>query len=106
MEALGAIGPDAEAAVPGLVRLAQEPYDRGIALDNLQKIGCRSKEILVGLLESPSRSLRAFAVENLGKLGPDAADAAPALRKLLEDEQDQRVRRGARAALERIRAPD
>jgi HEAT repeat protein len=41
------------------------------------------------------------AAEVLGRIGPDAVDAAPALENTLED-PDAEVRREARKALERI----
>jgi HEAT repeat protein len=46
---------------------------------------------LIAALKSPHPSARRFAAEALGKLGPDAADALPALRALLRDEKSRPV---------------
>jgi len=72
-DALGRMGPEAEAAVP----------------------------VLASALKDQDTGVRAAAAEALGKMGPAAKDAAPALTEALQD-NNQHVRRYAEYALEQI----
>ena len=45
---------------------------------------------------------RQHACNLLGRIGPDAADAVPVLRKLADDASHQNVQREAQSALKRI----
>ncbi len=74
--ALSAIGPDAKDAVP----------------------------VLITSLQSDNAKLRAYAAHALGAIGPAAGDAAIALIDVITD-KDPVVRREARDALKRIKAP-
>lgn len=69
------MGPDAQWAVPTLIRL----------------------------LSHPETKLRALTAVTLGRLGPTARNAEPALRKALKDPQDP-VRNAAQAALVKIQS--
>lgn len=69
------MGPDAQWAVPTLIRL----------------------------LSHPETKIRALTAVTLGRLGPTARNAEPALRKALKDPQDP-VRNAAQAALVKIQS--
>jgi len=102
--ALGAIGPDAAAAVPELIKLLddKEADVRIGAARGLAGIGKGTKEAVAALVkELPNKDpdVRWRAIEVLGGLGPDAAPAAPELLKLLKDSKDAAVRVGAATAL-------
>jgi len=64
----------------------------------------RKIAVLVEMLGDEEAWLRATAAENLGRMGPAAKAAVPALRKALGDE-DRRVRAAAFDALTRIEPP-
>jgi HEAT repeat protein len=66
---------------------------------------CDIVQRIVPLLEDEKRYTRQYAVIALGNMGPAAADAEPALTKLLKDEA-QEVREAARNSLEQIRSSD
>jgi hypothetical protein len=57
-------------------------------------------------LASRDMRLRAVSAYNLGNMGALAAEAAPQLEKLAQDDPEPKVRDQARQALEKIRAAD
>jgi hypothetical protein len=57
-------------------------------------------------LASRDMRLRAISAYNLGNMGALAAEAAPQLEKLAQDDPEPKVRDQARQALEKIRAAD
>lgn len=69
------------------------------AVDSLVDIGKPSLSALIKALESPDVQTRRYATLAIGKLGILAADAAPALKPLLDD-PDQQVRELARVVLD------
>jgi HEAT repeat protein len=109
-DALTALGPDAEPAVPALVhtlrtdyggqRLEETHQDYRAALA-LAAVGKPAVEELRGLLSERKENVRAEAAMGLGRIGPEAEPAVPALIKLLGD-RSERVRREAAIALGRI----
>ena len=100
-EAAGKLGEAAQDAVPKLFALLKAEEDRAVALDSLRQIKVKSTPLLVEALSINDPSVRLFACESLGRLGPLAKDAIPALKKALNDDYDI-VRRQARMALRRI----
>jgi hypothetical protein len=90
VQALGAIGPGAEAAAPRLSRLAQDKKEdeklRDAAVRALTEIGRNdaSVAILVQIVEDKKADglRRLEAIRSLAGLGPKAAAALPALREL------------------------
>ena len=95
--ALGLIGPEAKAAVPGLIDVAKAGKDpaniaRLNAVDALGKIAPGAKDAVPALIDvlkqkgdnSPIRLRAAIA---LGRIGPGAADAVPALIDALKEPQ-------------------
>jgi HEAT repeat protein len=128
---LAEIGPEAAAAVPELVeltRLENGHFFRDLALAALSRIVPETDEIgpvVLDILQEgeeghdlsfcgkpavrwvlrawPESSLRARLriIETLGKIGPVAAEAVPALRRMLED-PDEVVRVEAAEALAKV----
>jgi HEAT repeat protein len=99
-EALGAMGPAARPAIPALRELAADTeHDypaAAAAAAALVAIPLDQKEdvpILVELLKNNSlpEETRARVVETFGRLGPDAADAVPALLEVLEKRKADRA---------------
>jgi hypothetical protein len=104
VEALGNIGPDANAAVPQLIEGLQNTKDRSahwaIALA-LGGIGPAAKEAvpsLVKALQEKDDSLRESVVIALGRIGPDAKAAVPALIAVAKDKRNT----GRRHAIEAL----
>jgi HEAT repeat protein len=89
-EALGAIGPAAEAAVPALIATFKDDDNsvRFAASCALGDIGKAAVPALVRALDDPEYIVRGLAATALGQIGPDANAALPALRRLLEKETD------------------
>lgn len=102
--ALGRIGAPARAAMPKLFGLLSNEVDREAARSAIRQIddvGPEAVEALVQALEAEDRTVRFFAVYYLGKLGPSAAEALPALRKL-DGEDSQRFRKSIQDAIRAI----
>ena len=100
-EALGKFGDSADDVIPKLFALLKNEEDRPVALDALRQIKVKSVPLLMETLSSGDASVRLFACEALGRLGPQAKESIPALKKALNDDYDI-VRRQARMALRRI----
>jgi HEAT repeat protein len=108
-EALGRIGPEAEAAVPALIGLTQTapPGPRAAAARALGRIGSADRKTLDALQKSLRDSdavVRREAALALQRLGPRAASLAAPLSEALRD-SDRPTRRAAAAALARIGTP-
>jgi HEAT repeat protein len=104
-EMLGECGPAAQSAVPALVkRLKDEEGDvrvaSALALLRIapDREGGPALATLVRELGNPDVLVRVLAAEALGRLGPRAAEAAPALRRATQDPEPE-VRQAATAAL-------
>lgn len=95
-EALGAIGPDAAAAVPILLHAveSEEPAFRQESIRSLGRIGPRARDagdtLAVVLISDPEPSIRNLAAASLGQLGPDNWPLVEPL--LLDDEAETRAR--------------
>lgn len=104
MNAIGSIGPDAKSAVQPLVTGLSDP-DEQVKLaagQALQRIGKASVSALVTSLKD--ERLAAVVAGVLGGIGPDAAEAVPALGGLLKL-KDPEVRREVILALASIGPP-
>jgi hypothetical protein len=91
-ESLGRMGPSAKAAVPALFALLSSEEDRDAARGALREIDAVGPEALPALikaLEVDDGRVRYYAVFYLGKLGPAAKEALPALRRLTDDDSDR-----------------
>jgi HEAT repeat protein len=105
--AVAAIGPDAREAAPALLKLLDEKDTtlRLAVLDALGRIEAGGPEVLTRLTtivqRDPFNVVRTGAIRALGRMGPAAKDAAPALQGLVDGKvPEQRI--GAAAALARI----
>jgi len=102
IEALGAIGPEARAAVPDLIqwlKLALWPKDVSWAL---ARIGPEAALPLAEALDDPDERFRSWVAFTLGQIGPGASAAIPALTERLEDPSET-VQLNAADALGKIR---
>ncbi len=110
--ALGALGRDAESAVPALVAAARggsgEPVSehesdllRWATVEALAKIRPAGVAALIELVNDKNPAVRRQVVGQLGMIGPEAKAAIPALERVLNDD-DEAVRQRARIALPRI----
>jgi HEAT repeat protein len=106
IRALGRFGPDAEAAVPLIEKMLEQPEGRlrlcaAEALWRIEGDARRSLPTLIDVLSDPNTRLRSRAAEILEQIGPSAASAAGALESnLSHDYHDVRV--AAARALWRI----
>ena len=104
--ALAKIGPEAKAAIPGLVKLLKDPVAdvRYIAAAALGQIGLAARAVipdLANLLKDPDEYMRLSAVVALGRFGPSAKAVIPDLVALLKD-PDVGMRRCTADALGQI----
>jgi HEAT repeat protein len=102
-DALGRMGPDAEDAVPDLVRLLTVKNDtvRSRAGKALADIGAAAVPSLTAALKQPEPAMRVAAADVLGNIGPAAKEAIHDLALLLGD-QEMEISRHAASALGRI----
>lgn len=104
---LGHIGPDAKTAVPTLLELLKiekDPTNRRELLLALSSIAPTTKEavpLAIDSLADPEERVVLAACLLLGKIGPDAKEAVPALKKLL-DSKDEVIHDFAAKALQSI----
>ena len=103
-QALGRIGPAAEAAVEPLVAMFSDEdlYLRGAAAAALGRIGSAAVPTLVRALEDPSAEIRRSAAIALGRMGPAGRVAIPALITAVADTSEN-VRYVAAVALGDLR---
>ncbi|MBI2947293.1 MAG: HEAT repeat domain-containing protein [Verrucomicrobia bacterium] len=101
VEALVKFSEAADEIIPKVFALLKSGEDRPVALDALRQIKVKSVSLLTETLSNNDPSVRLFACEALGRLGPLAKESVPALKKALTDDYDI-VRRQARMALRRI----
>ncbi|MCH5374255.1 MAG: HEAT repeat domain-containing protein [Planctomycetes bacterium] len=105
---LGAIGPEAEVAVPKLVSLLQGGVasvrrNAAIALGKIGPgIGDEALKALIAALKDLSQPVREQAAIALGRLGSFAEPAVPALEDVLKDDSDFAARSRAAEALYRL----
>lgn len=91
------------AAIASLISgLAGDKKTREAAVLALGRIGVPAVPSLLEALGVEGEEARRAAAMVLGHIGPAARDALPALRKLAEDDAEDRVREAAAKAVERI----
>lgn len=100
---LGEFGPPAAPAVPALVAVVWtgDVRRRAVAGVALTRVGEAAVPSLIQSLTHPAAEVRGKVAHLLGKIGPAAAEARPAL-QALESDRDPAVRAQAAAALEAI----
>lgn len=101
VQALGEMGEAARPVAEKLFSLLGEDADRPLAMGALREIRPREAALYVAVLEHREAEVRQFSCVALGRLGKDAEETVPELRKRLRDEYDF-VRDAAREALRRI----
>lgn len=105
-EALGVIGAEAREAIPAL-REASQDQDRDLRVAAAASLWCLEGDaaavppVLLAALRGEDGLVPQMAVEALGRLGPRARAAVPAIRDLLDNE-DIGLRHAAAAALRQI----
>ena len=102
--ALGEIGSQAVTSVPALFDLLRSEEDSESARNALRRIDNVEPDIvpfLIAALDTDDRRTRFYAVYYLGKIGPAAKDALPALRSLSEGDSG-RFRGALQRAIEAI----
>jgi HEAT repeat protein len=104
--AVGEIGPEARKAIPMLIEIIRQTrnHDKRMLLaanTALLKMGKEIVPHMVSLLEDKDWEMRRGAAWILGKVGPDARDALPALTDALEDPNPE-VRAKAAHSLKQI----
>jgi HEAT repeat protein len=108
--ALGNLGPTARPAVPDLARSLEDRNQMvrvaaAAALVRLDRANAQALELLLQEASADSpMEYRCRALEALEALGPAAAEAAPGIRKLLQDPSSE-VRRAADNILKQMAAP-
>jgi HEAT repeat protein len=99
---LGELGRAAAPAAEKVYALTEREAEREIAFGVLAGMRLRNVPLLVRALGNPDPYVREYVAGRLGDLRSDSREAVPALRKLLETETDDRVRRAVRGALREI----
>jgi HEAT repeat protein len=107
--ALGDLGAAARPAVPDLIRAACWDEDSAVrveaavALWRIEQKGTLAVQVLIDVLEDANEMTCWIAAEHLGRMGPEARDAIPALRRALgRDFRISLIKTGVMLALERI----
>lgn len=103
---IGSMGPAAKSALPNLSRAAGRSIDLDLVIKDaksrlLEDAASYEIQTLVRQLASRDEGKRLTAAKGLGKLGPTASGALPALSKALAD-PDADVRRAAVASIRQI----
>jgi HEAT repeat protein len=110
IKAVGEIGPEAREAIPLLIKTIRESRNR----DRRTLVACNhallgmDKEIvphMISLLKDDEWEMRRGAAWILGKLGPEAKEAVPALTEALND-SNAAVRTKAEESLKKIRGEE
>ena len=101
LHVLAKIGPRAKPALPALLKLLEKGESRDEVIKVLGEIGPEAVPALLAQFGDESEYRRADAARALGRIGPAARDAIPALKKRLNNEWN-RVRVWAAFALIRI----
>ena len=104
MRALRAIGPLAVEAVPALRNQLQhtDPFVRMHALLTLDAVGPEAIDVIIEGLSDPFPAVTGLAAHMLGRRGPQAVSALPALEQTLQS-PNPRVRSRVVAAIREIR---
>ena len=107
---VGEIGPEAKEAIPILIETIREVRnrDKRILVACNKALLAMGKEIvphMISLLKDDTWEMRRGAAWILGKLGPDARDAVPALTEALKD-TNPAVRTKAQEALKKIQGEE
>ena len=110
IHAVGKIGPEAKEAIPILIETIREVRNRDkrilVACNNaLLAMGKEIVPHMISLLKDDTWEMRRGAAWILGKVGPDARDAVPALSEALND-PNAAVRTKAQEALKKIQGEE
>ena len=110
IKAIGEMGPEAKQAIPVLIETIRETKnrDKNILLScnyALLKMGKEIVPYMISLLKDDDWEMRGGSAWILGKVGPDAKDAVPALTESLHD-TNAVVRRKAAESLKKIQGAE
>lgn len=102
-EALGKIGAAAKEAIPALIEALKEKSESPGAMIALKGIGEVAIPALIEALKHKNQTVRRNAAQTLGRIGPEAKEAIPALVIALRDKSNNEdVRRDAACSLGNI----
>ncbi len=104
---LGAMGESAQAAIPDLILLAQDPdrLTRSVSVEALVQINVASAaqvELFEKLLNDSHLNVRRAAIFGLGKFGALSQEVLPRLEQIKTHDPDDRLRRDAQIAIQQI----
>ena len=102
--AIRALGTKGKKGIPILLKLLANPHPKIVAKAQaaLLQIGKPSIPALIKVLKNKKWATKELAAETLGKFGPKAIKALPALKRLAKD-KDEDVRNTAKEAIQRIK---
>jgi HEAT repeat protein len=111
--ALGIIGPQAVLAVPALITTLRDPdpsvrasavrsLGEMVAVDDLGPASAEVVRVVAELLNDLDADVRLVTIQTLGRIGPAAAAALPALMEVLRSRTTIRVRDAVGRAIARI----
>ncbi len=105
IQVLGAIGPEAVDASAGMLPLFKDPKQRPEIVRSFSLIGKVAVPHLLKGLADQDVLVRFGAAQALGKMGPQAREAIPALLDRLRNDKSRTVHDAAEDALKAIRLP-
>ncbi|HVK16173.1 MAG TPA: HEAT repeat domain-containing protein [Fimbriiglobus sp.] len=102
--ALGRMGAAAKPAIPALIRAFSDEQNCAAAVDALGLIGPTAIPDLLEEMKKKEKPLRWRAAIALGRIGPAAKDAVPALVAALKEDEESMVRSAAASSLGQLGA--
>jgi HEAT repeat protein len=106
ISALSRIDQASEAVTAAFLRALRESQDKYVRQEAIRALGTRpgaeTTGALAECLSDADRDIRYYAAISLKLLGARAKEAAPSLRKLLDDEHEKAIRVQAEVALENM----
>jgi HEAT repeat protein len=102
-QGLSGIGARAQSATGKLTALLQRDNERDFAFETLKQISVASVPDLITMLKDRDLAVKTFATQRLGRLGPEAKDAVPALEAILSGNERGELKRNVTEALKRIK---
>jgi HEAT repeat protein len=99
---LAKLGPNAEPAVPNIIRLLDDENLQEDAVAALRQVGQPAIPLLIDSLESKDIDHRIVIINTLGEMGPAGKTAMDPLTRIADGDRFPRVRAAASAALKKL----